>query len=136
MWIEVLLGLVCLFSVINLLLSWLSLNLQVEIREGILQFIQSQPNHSSNFHSVAKKINDIENFLREMTEAMGNPFQMLAATHGSRIIEHFFPPKIEPLDNSQMKSDHDPLLSTSSSPQTWQDVKQNLNAEEVEVQKE
>ena len=131
---EILLGVVLLFSVINLLLCWLSLNLQVEIREGFLAYLESQPNASSNLNAVAKKINDIENFLREMTDAMGNPFQMLAATHGHRIIEHFFPPKIEPLVDPDRQSDHDPLLSTPSSATSWQDVEQNLNAEEVEAE--
>ena len=131
---EILLGVVLLFSVINLLLCWLSLNLQVEIREGFLAYLESQPNASSNLNAVAKKINDIENFLREMTDAMGNPFQMLAATHGHRIIEHFFPPKIEPLVDPDRQSDHAPLLSTPSSATSWQDVEQNLNAEEVEAE--
>ena len=70
-------------------------------------------------------------YAQEMTDAMGNPFQMLAATHGSRIIEHFFPPKIEPIPQTR---GHDDLSAELPSPATWQDAEQNLNAEEVEAE--
>jgi hypothetical protein len=127
--IEASIILICVFLVINLLLSWINLNLAFEIREGLIVFAESLPKTSGNPETVLRKINDIENFLREMTDAMGNPFQMLAATHGSRIIEHFFPPKIEPLE--QQRGDGS-LNAELPSPATWQDVEQNLNAEEVD----
>lgn len=94
-------------------------------------FAENIPKTTSSPAIVLQKINDIEQFLREMTEAMGNPFQMLAATHGTRIIEHFFPPKIEPIP--QHRGDDD-LSAELPSPATWQDVNQNLNAEHVEAE--
>jgi len=131
--IEVGIIVICVFLVINLILSWINFNLSFEVREGLVVFAESLPKTSGNPQIVLQKINDIENFLREMTEAMGNPFQMLAATHGSRIIEHFFPPKIEPIAHNQGDDD---LSAALPSPDPWQDVEQNLNAEEVEVIKE
>ena len=131
MLIEAGIVLICVFLVINLLLSWINLNLSFEIREGLIAFAETLPKASSSPAIVLQKINDIEQFLREMTEAMGNPFQMLAATHGTRIIEHFFPPKIEPIP--QTRGD-DRLSAELPSPVTWQDAEQNLNAEEVEAE--
>ena len=131
MLIEASIILICVFLVINLLLSWINLNLAFEIREGLIAFAETLPKSTSSPAIVLQKINDIEQFLREMTEAMGNPFQRLAATHGTRIIEHFFPPKIEPLE--QQRGDGS-LNAELPSPATWQDAEQNLNAEEVEAE--
>lgn len=133
---EVILGVLSVICLLNLLISWINLNLIAEIKEGFVEFLHTTQPSSNTLRNVASQITEIENYLAELMNVMGNPFQMLAATHGARILERFFPPKIEPVNPDDLGSGHDALLSTSTSGETWQDARHPQNEGEVDAQPE
>lgn len=128
MFVEVVVSVIVLFLFINLVISWINLNLQLELSKGLFDFFENMPHPSNSLASVADQITDIQNFLAELMQVMGNPFQMLAATHGARILDRIFPAKIEKAsDNFQNRRDGS-ILDESTSPDLWR--------EKVEVEKE
>jgi len=119
---EVLIGFVLLFALLNLVISWINLNLQVEIKEGIIEFLQRQRSPAGEIQGVIKRIDDIYDFLEQLMGIMGNPFQMLAATHGAKILDRIFPPKIQPIPNdSEEQRSHGAISNQSSSQGAWPD---------------
>ena len=136
MWVEVILGVVCLFLLLNLVLSWINLNVSFQMVQEIQHFLDSHRDPSNLIGSVSKKINDIESFLSELLKIMGNPFQMLAATHGQRILDRFFPAKNEFHGNPAAERGQDSLLSPSPSGEAWQEkgAEENQHQDEEEAQ--
>jgi|TARA_R110002110_G_scaffold113441_1_gene281669 hypothetical protein len=118
--IEVLLGVVLFFLVINLIISWLNLNLSVQTVTEIQEFLDNHSNPSNMIQVLSRKIGDIEQYLADLMKVLGNPFQMLAATHGQRILDKFFPPKIEGIPDHTQRS-QEPLISAPSSDEVWQE---------------
>lgn len=133
MFIEVIVCVLLLFSVISLFISWISLNLQLEFRENAIELFSTLTKPSNDTTQVMKSIRDIEEFLSQLMQVMGNPFQMLAATHGARILDRIFPPKVEAPDlrNENNRGDSS-LLPPTPSGEPWQDVEQPQNVEEAE----
>lgn len=136
MFVEVLVGVLALFLFINLVISWINLNLQLELKDDMVEAMQNLvsglPNSSSNMNQVVSQINDIQNFLSELMQVMGNPFQMLAATHGARILDRIFPPKVEPTIN---RGGGD-LLPASPSEEAWQEENRQENEVTADAQPE
>ena len=87
----------------------------------------SQP--SNDTAKIMRTVNEIQEFLSQLMQVMGNPFQMLAATHGARILDRIFPPKVEPMQEDRGDSS---LLPSTPSAEAWQDVDQHQNVEEAE----
>jgi hypothetical protein len=104
--------------------------------QEIQHFLDSHRDPSNLIGSVSKKINEIENFLSELLKIMGNPFQMLAATHGQRILDRFFPAKTDFQGNPAAERGQDSLLSPSTSGEAWQDegAQENQHQDEEEIQ--
>jgi len=127
--VEVVVSVVLVFLFVNLVICWINLNLQMELRNGLFDFLENMPQPSNSLGAVADQISDIQNFLAELMQVMGNPFQMLAATHGARILDRIFPAKIEPRDQNFSENRRDgSILGESPSPGAWR--------EKVEVEKE
>jgi hypothetical protein len=126
--IEVVLIIIGLISLISLLLSWISLNIQIELREGLIQMLKNVSNPTDDLSHVVRSIEDIQDFLSQLMQVMGNPFQMLAATHGARILDRIFPPKHTPMNENHGDGS---LLPDSPSPDPWP-AENRQNAEELE----
>jgi len=127
--IEVLLGIISVISILSLLISWISLNLQLEFRNGVVDILSDLSQPSNDTAKIMRTVNEIQEFLSQLMQVMGNPFQMLAATHGARILDRIFPPKVEPMQEDRGDSS---LLPSSPSEEAWQDADQHQNAEEAE----
>jgi len=131
-WIEIGIVVILVFLVINLLLSLANLNQSLELRNAIIEIMQKS-NPSNIVSGLNSRINEIHEFLSELLKVMGNPFQMLAATHGARILDRIFPSK---MTNAPQKMSDDPLLSESPSGDAWQEEGQNLNVEHIDASKD
>ena len=106
--------------------------MQLEFRESAIELFSTLAKPSNDTTQVMKSIRDIEDFLSQLMQVMGNPFQMLAATHGARILDRIFPAKIEkPEENFENRRDGS-ILSQPPSQEAWQDADQHQNAEEAE----
>ena len=128
MWLEIGIVFCLVFLVINLLLSLANLNQSVELRNALLDIMQKS-NPAGIVSGLNTRINEIHEFLSELLKVMGNPFQMLAATHGARILDRIFPQNFN--SPSSKKSD-DPLLSQPPSGDAWPEGNQSQNAEVIE----
>ena len=128
MFIEAVLVIIGLISLVSLLLSWISLNIQVELRAGLIEMLQNTTAPTDDLSHIVKNIEDIQDFLAQLMQVMGNPFQMLAATHGARILDRIFPPKIEKIDKNHGDGS---LLPKSASDESWPE-ENRLNEEEPE----
>jgi hypothetical protein len=126
--IEAVLVIIGLISLVSLLLSWISLNIQVELRAGLIEMLQNTTAPTDDLSHIVKNIEDIQDFLAQLMQVMGNPFQMLAATHGARILDRIFPPKIEKIDKNHGDGS---LLPKSASDESWPE-ENRLNEEEPE----
>lgn len=151
MFVEVVIGIVCFISLLNLVISWINLNLQIELKDGLIEFMKQSQRPTGEIRTVVQRIDSIHDFLEQLMNVMGNPFQMLAATHGARILDRIFPPKIQGVgvddqETGVRSSENDPLLqedwghddisNQTQSGTSWQDAEQNQNAEEVEEAQE
>ena len=128
MWLEIGIVFCLVFLVINLLLSLANLNQSVELRNALLDIMQKS-NPAGIVSGLNTRINEIHEFLSELLKVMGNPFQMLAATHGARILDRIFPQNFNSPGSN--KSD-DPLLSQPPSGDAWPEGNQSQNAEVIE----
>lgn len=128
MFVEVVVSVVLVFLFVNLVICWINLNLQMELRNGLFDFLENMPQPSNSLGAVADQISDIQNFLAELMQVMGNPFQMLAATHGARILDRIFPAKIDNFNSNVENRRDGSILDESTSPDPWR--------EKVEVEKE
>ena len=128
MFIEAVLVIIGVISLVSLLLSWISLNIQVELRAGLIEMLQNTTAPTDDLSHIVKNIEDIQDFLAQLMQVMGNPFQMLAATHGARILDRIFPPKIEKIDKNHGDGS---LLPKSASDESWPE-ENRLNEEEPE----
>lgn len=130
MFVEVVVGIVCFLSLLNLVISWLNLNLQVELKDGLIEFMTQSQRPAGDIRGVVQRIDSIHEFLEQLMGVMGNPFQMLAATHGARILDRIFPPKIQPHDqengvidkNLQLNRRRDDISNETQSEGAWQDA--------------
>ena len=100
----------------------------MELRNGLFDFLENMPQPSNSLGAVADQISDIQNFLAELMQVMGNPFQMLAATHGARILDRIFPAKIDNFNSNVENRRDGSILDESTSPDLWR--------EKVEAEKE
>ena len=128
MWLEIGIVFCLVFLVINLLLSLANLNQSVELRNALLDIMQKS-NPAGIVSGLNTRINEIHEFLSELLKVMGNPFQMLAATHGARILDRIFP---QNFNSPGSKKSDDPLLSQPPSGDAWPEGNQSQNAEVIE----
>lgn len=134
MWLEIGIVFCLVFLVINLLLSLANLNQSVELRNALIEIMQKS-NPAGIVSGLNSRINEIHEFLAELLKVMGNPFQMLAATHGARILDRIFPMKQKMQDLSKNKISDNSLLGESPSEDAWPEENQSQNEEQEEAER-
>jgi hypothetical protein len=112
--IEVLLGVNILFSLTLLLFSYLTLRNQVEVKMNLIQLFETLPSPTGIVQHVDDKLNNITDLFEDLLDNMGNPLQMLVATAGPRLLDKFFPSKMNPLDFGGSS-----ILPSSPSEEAW-----------------